>query len=235
MDTASPPKKPIIPWRHAVLLGLSVMVLFLTVYCLQKGTQTVFTHVYYIPIILASYWYQKKGVLYSAVMGFIYLGFVIFLTGYNPFNVIGAVARVICFIVIAAVVMVLSMRISSQKADLEQSEAKFHGIWNHIQAAVIILDAKTHEIVAANPEAERLTGYPEQEMKGKICHRFICPAENGKCPITDLGMTIDRSERMLLNRNGNSVPVLKTVKAAVIDNREVLIESYIETAAVKGP
>jgi len=158
-----------------------------------------------------------------------------FFTGYNPNNIVAAIARFICFIVIAAVVMILSVRIATQEKDIRLAEEKFHSIWEHIQAGIIVVDAKTHEIISANPEAERLTGYAEKEMIGRSCHMFVCPAENGKCPISDLGMTIDRSERQVLTRNGEAVSVLKTVTATTIGGRNVLIENFVPILAVKNP
>lgn len=217
--------------RITFLVGLSVAVILLTVYCLQSGIQTVFTHIYYVPIILAAYWYQKKGVLYSAVLGFIYLALVIVLTGYNPNNIVAAVARFTVFIVIASVTAVLSMRISVQQGEIDLSEKKFHAIWNHVPAGIILVDADSHEIISVNPEGERLTGYTEKEMIGRTCHKFICPAEKGNCPISDLHMTIDHSERVLLNRNGEAVPVLKTVTQTTIAGRNILIENYVPLRA----
>jgi PAS domain S-box-containing protein len=139
------------------------------------------------------------------------------------------------FVIIAAIVMILSMRISTQNSEIVQSEKKFHTIWEHIQAGIILVDADSHEIIAVNPEGVRLTGYTEQEMVGQTCHRFICPAEKGKCPISDLGMTIDRSERLLLTKSGGTVPVLKTVTETVIGGRNILIENYVRIPAPEGP
>lgn len=235
MDVVVPEKSSLIPWRSAVLLVLSVLAVLLTVYCLQNGIQTVFTHFYYVPIILAAYWFQKKGVLYSAGMGFIYLACVIFLTTYNPQNIVAAATRVIVFVIIAAVVMVLSMRISVQQNEIQQSEKKYRAIWEHIQAGIILIDRESHEILAVNPEGERMTGFKEKEMIGHSCHKFICPAEKGKCPISDLGMTFERSERVLINKNGTEVPVLKTVTATVIDGRNILIENYVPLPAGRDP
>jgi PAS domain S-box-containing protein len=234
MDTAVQEKKIFVAWRPAVILVLTVVTILLTVYCLLNNIQTVFTHFYYVPIILASYWFQKKGVLYSAGMGVIYLACVIVFTGYNPQYIVSAAARVIVFIIIAAVVMVLSMRITTQQSEIEQSEKKYRTIWEHIQAGIVLIDRDSHVIIAVNPEGERMTGYTEKEMIGHSCHKFICPAETGKCPISDLGMTFERSERVLLNRNGESVPVLKTVTATTIGDRNILIENYVIIPASKN-
>lgn len=233
MVTAALEKKTAFPVRYAILLVLSAAILFLTVYCLSNGIQTVFTHIYYVPIILAAYWYKKNGVYYSAVLGLIYLSCVVYFTGYNPQNIVAAVARVIVFVIIAAVVMILSKRISIQHQIVEQSEMKFRTIWENIQAGIILVDAETHEIIAVNPEGERLTGFTANEMIGHSCHQFICPAEKGKCPISDLHMTVDHSERVLLNKNGDAVPVLKTVTETTIDGRNVLIENYVPIIPIK--
>jgi len=231
MDTTVPDSTLRDHERILLLLGLSVAVVLLTVYCLQTGIQIVFPHLYYVPIILAAYWYQKKGVLYSAVMGLIYLSLVIFFIGYDPNNIVAAATRVAAFIIIAAVTTVLSMQISAKQVEIEKSEKKFRTIWEHVQAGIIVVDAESHEIISVNPEGERLTGFTENEMIGHSCHKFVCPAEIGKCPISDLGMTIDHTERVILNRAGAAVPVLKTVTATTIGGRNVLIENFVALPA----
>jgi PAS domain S-box-containing protein len=227
MDTATLRKYSNDRSRYAVILVLSVIVSLVTIYCLVNGIQNVFPHMYYVPIILAAYWFQRNGVLYAAGMGLLYLGFVVLITGYNPNFVVAAACTLVAFIIIAAVVALLSMRISTEQREVEISEKKFHSIWEHIQAGIILIDAQSHEIIAANPEAERMTGYTEKEMIGHPCHKFICPSEKGQCPICDLKMTIDRSERVLLTKSGGSIPVLKTVKETVIGDRNILIENCV--------
>ncbi|MCS7114769.1 MAG: PAS domain S-box protein [Nitrososphaerota archaeon] len=93
---------------------------------------------------------------------------------------------------------------------------------------VLVVSAKTHKIVYANRYALELIGASKEEVVGKICHRFICPAEKGKCPITDLGQTVDRSERVLLKANGELIPVLKTVAVTTWRGQKYLVESFID-------
>jgi hypothetical protein len=78
-----------------------------------------------------------------------------------------------------------------------------------------------------------MTGYTETEMAGHICHKFICPAEAGKCPISDLGLTVHRAERLLIARDGKEVPVLKTVTDVTIGKKRFLIENFIDITSVK--
>jgi len=97
-----------------------------------------------------------------------------------------------------------------------------------IITGVVVVDEKTHEIVDANPNALEAIGASKEHVIGKTCHRFICPAEKGKCPISDLGQTVDKSERVLLRANGEKIPILKTVTPIMWRGHKYLIESFID-------
>jgi len=93
---------------------------------------------------------------------------------------------------------------------------------------VLIVDEETHRIVYANRHALEMIGASEKDVVGNICHCFICPAEKGRCPVSDLGQTVDRSERILLKANGESVPILKTVAVVSWHGHKYLVESFID-------
>lgn len=97
-----------------------------------------------------------------------------------------------------------------------------------IPVGVVVIDAKTHKIVDANPTALEMLGAAQERIVGSVCHKYICPAERGSCPITDLGHTVDNSERVLLNADGGGVPILKTVASVMLDGREHLLESFVD-------
>ena len=214
--------------KLAVLGILTAGIAALTVFCLMQGSQIIFTHCYYIPIILAAYWYGRKGVLYAIFLGCMYLAAVITISAWDLSIFLAAVSRALFFAGIALVIAILSIVIHRQDENIRQSEKKFRGIWEHIQAGIILVDGKTHTIISANPEAQRLTGFTEEEMIGHLCHRFICPAEEGRCPISDLRQTIDRTVRVILTKDGREVPVLKTVTEVTIAGNPCYIETFIE-------
>ena len=89
---------------------------------------------------------------------------------------------------------------------LRESEERLKTTLDSIQTGIVIIDTETHIIVDANPAAIRMIGAPEEQVIGHVCHDYICPAEKGKCPITDLGQKVDNSERILLTANGEEVP-----------------------------
>jgi signal transduction histidine kinase/DNA-binding response OmpR family regulator len=55
----------------------------------------------------------------------------------------------------------------------------------------------------------------------------------GRCPITDLGLTIEHAERHLLTCRGKSVPILKTVTTLVKEGHKYLLKSFVDLTAQK--
>lgn len=110
---------------------------------------------------------------------------------------------------------------------VRENEERFRTIINSMQFGIVIIDAKTHTIIEANPKALEMIGGNTELVAGSVCHRFICPAELGKCPVTDLLQTVDSSERVLLNSRGEKIPILKSVIKTMLGKKEVLIESFI--------
>lgn len=233
MSLDVPEKWSGIPVKLTVTAILTIIVMGISILCLKNGIQVVFTHLYYIPIILAAYWFERKGVLVAVLLSIFYVGMVYVFCCTDMQTVGIAVTRAIVFIGISIVSAVLSNTIHCQQNLIMHSEARFRGIWDRIQAGIILVDAKTHTIIAANPEAEKMTGFSEAEMVGHICHKNICPAEEGKCPIRDLGQTIDHAEGVLLSRDGTEVPVLKTVTEMQVDGDNYYIESFIDISDLK--
>ncbi len=117
--------------------------------------------------------------------------------------------------------------------ELRVSELWFRTVWDNIQAGIVVVDADRHIIVSVNHAATEILGYTEEQIKGNICHKFICPAEVGKCPISDLGQNLDSSERIVLNSRGEEVPVLKSVVKIVVEDHEYFVENFVDITALK--
>jgi PAS domain S-box-containing protein len=118
--------------------------------------------------------------------------------------------------------------------ELRESENRLEAILDSIQTGVVIIDAKTHIIADVNPTAVELIGAPKEKIVGQVCHKFICPAEVGKCPITDLGQKIDKSERVLINVDGKNIPILKTVTPITLNDKEYLIDNFVDITELKN-
>jgi PAS domain S-box-containing protein len=116
---------------------------------------------------------------------------------------------------------------------LRDSAEQMETTFSHMQTGIIIIDAETHKIVDVNPVAVELIGTEKENIIGRKCHKFICPSEFNKCPITDLGQIIDRSERELIKNNGERIPILKSVTSFSYKSRKHLIENFIDISERK--
>jgi PAS domain S-box-containing protein len=116
---------------------------------------------------------------------------------------------------------------------LLEHKQRLDTILSTLLTGVLVVNSKTHEIVDVNTLAATMIRLGKEEIIGKVCHKFICPAEEGKCPITDLGQTIDKSERILLRQDGGTLPILKNVAEVNWQGHKYLIESFIDITEQK--
>jgi PAS domain S-box-containing protein len=120
-----------------------------------------------------------------------------------------------------------------QGEKLEAEKNKFQKILETMQVGLFVVNAKTHIIEETNSVAASLTKTPVEHIIGRMCHRFVCPAEQGKCPITDQHQTVHNAERTLLTIDDKSVPILKTVVPVMLDGENKLIETFVDLSKQK--
>ncbi|MCK9306827.1 MAG: PAS domain S-box protein [Methanoculleus sp.] len=119
------------------------------------------------------------------------------------------------------------------EAELAESHDYLHQIYLSVQSGIVIIDAKTHEILDLNPAAARMIGTTRDRIVNTICHQFICPAERGRCPITDLHQEVDNSERTLLTAGGEPIDIIKSVAPFHLNGRECLLEAFLDNTERK--
>lgn len=128
-------------------------------------------------------------------------------------------------------------RLSREKKEAEKrfewSEVQYRTVFNSVQTGILIIDPADHRIVDINPALAALIGLSKEEIIGQVCHRFICPAEEGRCPVTDLHQVVDDSERVLITGHGGHVPVRKIVADFDFEGKQYLIESIVDVTEQK--
>ncbi|MBU8869529.1 MAG: response regulator [Gemmatimonadales bacterium] len=144
-----------------------------------------------------------------------------------------ALAALVMMIAVSALVIQLNRKLSRAKSALSQSRNHFLAIWDSAQVGYLIVDPEDHTVVDINPSALEMIDADRAHVVGQICHKHICPTEVGKCPVTDLGQTVDNAERALLNSKGEMVPILKTVTQITLRDRPHLLESFIDISTLK--
>lgn len=329
-----------------ILLITAAVAIAATVVSLQAGITNVFPHLYYLPIVLAAYWYPRQGVVFALVLAIAYCALVLLLGNADVAALAAAAIRAAVFVGIAAVVAYLAghlkndmkeyralfestgtatmlvgrdgtvARINSELANvtgysedetagtigwenfvapeerervgtmlagldshgssapssfemraarkdgsvfdammtvaaapttggyiialsdiserkqadaaLKASETRLQTILDSLQAGVAVIDEEDHTIEYVNPAAADLIGAPGDQIIGHICHRFICPAQKGSCPISDLGQSVDHAERVVVTLQGEEIPVIKTVARMTVDGHPYLVENVID-------
>ena len=111
---------------------------------------------------------------------------------------------------------------------IEEAHDRFKTIMETVPVGIVLIDAETHRIVDCNQMMSKMSGRPIREMIGRACHDFVCSAERGACPITDLGKTVEHADRVLLRADGSEISILKSVKKTRINGREHLLESLVD-------
>lgn len=131
---------------------------------------------------------------------------------------------------IVGIVLIFKDISERKRADeaLRESEERLKTVLDFIPAGIVIMDAESHVIVDANPAAVQMIGKPKKDLIASVCHGFICSAEYGQCPVTDLGQDMQNTECYLRRADSKKVPILKTVVTVTLDGRLHLLESIID-------
>jgi hypothetical protein len=95
------------PYKTATMVALVIGAFGLTYYYhAVLGVNVIFTHLLYIPVVLAGIWWKKKGILVAAALGgYLLLSHLLFL---KSMPIIDDIVRAAMFLVIGAVVAFLS-------------------------------------------------------------------------------------------------------------------------------
>lgn len=111
---------------------------------------------------------------------------------------------------------------------LQESEAAQRTLIESLSAGVIIVDPVTRIIERVNSSTELLFGASKEHIEGNRCHKFLCPASEGACPICDLGQEVDNSEKEIICADGTRLQVLKSVKRIQIRGQDKLLECFVD-------
>jgi len=116
---------------------------------------------------------------------------------------------------------------------LKQSLKITEKIIENIPIGMMII-GKNKVIQRINKAALAMTGYDSKEdIIGQVCHKNICPAQTGKCPITDLNQKVDKSEKIVIHKDGQKIPVYKTALPMQLNGKDVIIEAFMDIGLLK--
>ncbi len=126
------------------------------------GTGTIFTHFFYIPIVLACIWWKKRGLVVVILLSGILLGSHTLFRGTETY--VNNLMRIIIFFLVAAVSILLSQGIASARQRAEENRKWYETLFQTARTALFILGDDA-VIDLANVECEALTGFRKDELE----------------------------------------------------------------------
>ena len=171
-------------YKITVMAILLTGACFSTVYfhvVLESGT--VFTHFFYIPIILASLWWKRKGLVVSIFLaGFLIFSYIFFRSNVGTLN---DYLRAGTFIVIAFTVTILSERIAKAEVAIKVAYAELNQIFHAAADGMRVID-RDFNVLRVNETFLTLSGANREEALTKKCYMVfdgpLCHTPN--CPLT---------------------------------------------------
>jgi len=116
---------------------------------------------------------------------------------------------------------------------LANSERKMKAIMDNMPIGLTLLDEETREVVDVNAAMLSMTGYARRSLVGHRCCEFLCQREKALCPALDKGDVVASDERVICKENGEDLPVLKSVSRVTLDNKDCLLEAFVDISEQK--
>lgn len=111
---------------------------------------------------------------------------------------------------------------------LRESEERMGVILESIEAGVVLIDCETRRVADINPAAVRMHGGTREEILGLACREFFHHGEENGCSILDHGLQGKTSERWLVRRSGEQLPILKSVNRVTVKGRPYILETFVD-------
>ena len=159
--------------RVAIVMALLAISVFLAYYfhaVLLLGT--VFSHFFYIPIILTALWWEKRSILVAAFLGgLIVVSTLLYMPDLLTLNDYG---RALMFIVIAFVVSSLSEQIKGREREVKRQRDLMQRYLD-VAGVLFVVIGTDRTIRLINRHGCELLGYREEELLGKDWFDTVVP------------------------------------------------------------
>src|SRR5512133_1697629 len=90
-----------------IIVNTTVLALLINILSLHYGQNDVAPNLFYIPVVIAAYWYPHRGPLFAVIISLAYMALVYFFLGTDLAMLMAA--SVICYVLIGVSVVVSSL------------------------------------------------------------------------------------------------------------------------------
>ena len=126
-------------------------------------TGTVFTHFFYIPIIIASVWWKRKGLIVALFLGAVLI--VSHLTFRADVSAINDYLRMLMFIVVAFVIVCLSKQIAKSDEEIRKNRDYLEELVSERSAQVVKINEQLKQQITERKKAEEALQQSEDRYR----------------------------------------------------------------------
>jgi len=150
--------------RIFLLAIVTACTLVINLFGILAGLTAVLSHLLYFPIILASYWYPRRGLSFSFLVAALFALQVVLFAPLDLMLGLATITRCAILVLVGCVVSLLSW-------NLAQSEKQLQDIIEFLPDATFAID-KEGKIIAWNRALELMTGRPKASMLNRGNHEY---------------------------------------------------------------
>ncbi len=204
-------------YKILILFFAVLACVVLTFYLASKGETRVYTHLFYIPILLAGVWYHKKAIYVALFLSFFYILVTYPLTHLS----VDVFERSAILVVVAYVIGLVSEKRAKVEEELRETKDYLNDIIKSSADAIVVVD-KEGIVRSWNKAAEDYMGYTADEVIGTPNKKFFADPEEA-----DKIMEIALREGELKNYrttvlNKDKKPVHISMSAALLKDKKGL-------------
>ncbi|MDO9326535.1 MAG: PAS domain S-box protein, partial [Methanoregula sp.] len=150
------PSSPFTRTRALTLAVATVFALGVNVVGMISGITVLLSHVIYIPIILAAYWFPRRGLVFSTLIAVAYGALITLILPLDLLLIVSTLFRMVFLILVGGVVAYLSEK-------LRASEQQLHEIIEFLPYPTFAVN-REGVVIAWNQAVEELTGVKKTDI-----------------------------------------------------------------------
>jgi len=141
-----------------IIVNTTILAILVNILSISVGMTDVTPGLFFLPVVITSYWYPKKGLLFAFLMTGIYIFIIYIFMGASLPNIVAGLFKSIIMVGVAAVVATLAL-------NLQKSEAKYRGIFNNSEAGTGLIDGRDLSILEVNQRFASILGYSREGIR----------------------------------------------------------------------
>jgi len=144
-------------------------------------------HLFYIPIILAAFFFPRRGVPFAAVLSALYLLMIALAYPGDETEILSAAGRCIVYLIVALVVSFLAARVYEQKDQLLVEKEEWQATFNSVPDLIALIGTD-HTILRVNKAMADSLDVSQEQAVGRKCYEIVHHATSHPsfCPHAEL-------------------------------------------------